>query len=109
MGYKNKTNKENDYITYPIKNLHISKTKRGQERVYDLSVEDDHSFVVGNYNVHNCYRIGQEENVTVYYPLFENTVDTLVWKVLQSKKSVINTIIGDIDDEKIIEDIVENL
>jgi SNF2 family DNA or RNA helicase len=109
LNSKNKTNKENDYITYPIKNLHISKTKRGQERVYDLSVEDDHSFVVGNYNVHNCYRIGQEENVTVYYPLFENTVDTLVWKVLQSKKSVINTIIGDIDDEKIIEDIVENL
>ena len=56
-----------------------------------------------------AYRIGQMKNVTIYYPLFDNTVDTLVWRVLKNKKSVINTIVGDINDEKIIENIIEEL
>ena len=56
-----------------------------------------------------AYRIGQIKDVTIYYPLFDDTVDTLVWKVLKNKKSIINTIVGDIDDEKIIENIIEEL
>jgi SWI/SNF-related matrix-associated actin-dependent regulator 1 of chromatin subfamily A len=53
-----------------------------------------------------AYRMGQENNVTVYYPLFEDTVDTLVWKSLQRKKEIIDTIIG---DETIINEILDNL
>ena len=53
-----------------------------------------------------AYRIGQEKNVTVYYPLFEDTVDTLVWGALQRKKEIIDTIIG---DETIINEILDNL
>jgi len=53
-----------------------------------------------------AYRMGQENNVTVYYPLFEDTVDTLVWKSLQRKKEIIDTIIG---DETIINEILGNL
>lgn len=56
-----------------------------------------------------AYRIGQLKNVVVYYPLFDDTVDTLVWGVLKNKKTVINTIIGDINDESIIENIIEDL
>ena len=53
-----------------------------------------------------AYRLGQEKNVTVYYPLFEDTVDTLVWKSLQRKKEIIDTIIG---DETVINEILDNL
>jgi len=53
-----------------------------------------------------AYRIGQEKNVTVYYPLFEDTVDTLVWRALQRKKEIIDTIIG---DETILKEILQNL
>lgn len=52
-----------------------------------------------------AYRIGQTKNVNVFYPLFDNTVDTLVWDILQNKKMVINTIMGDVNDN-IIEDII---
>jgi len=99
----NKILKKNNYILYPIKSLHISKPKRGQERVYDLSVEDDHSFVVGNYNVHNCYRIGQKNDVNVYYQLFDDTISIRMWNMLNNKKDVISTIIGDkkMTDEEI--------
>jgi hypothetical protein len=85
------------YITYPIKSINISKPKKSEERVYDLSVEDDNSFVVGIYNVHNCYRIGQKETVNIYYMLMYNTIDTLVWDILNEKKKIIGTIMGEDD------------
>ncbi len=91
----NRVYKIGDYITYPIKSLHISKPKRGEERVYDLSVEDDHSFIVGNYNVHNCFRIGQKNDVNVYYQLFDNTISTRMWEMLNNKKDIISTIMGE--------------
>jgi len=84
----------NGYITFPIKSITISKPKRGEERVYDLSVEDDHSFVVGNYNVHNCYRIGQKNNVSVYYQMFKDTISIPMWYTIMNKMDVINQIIG---------------
>ena len=107
----NRINKINEYITYPIKSLYISKPKRGEERVYDLSVEDDHSFVVGNYNVHNCYRIGQKNDVNVFYQLFDDTISIRMWSMLNNKKDVISTIIGDkkISEEEIIAIMAEQL
>lgn len=41
---------EDDYIWYPIKDI----TYVGKENVYDIEVEDDHSFTVQNTIVHNC-------------------------------------------------------
>lgn len=54
------------------------------------------------------HRIGQTKDVVVYYPLIDDTVDTLVWRVLQNKKSIINTIIGDVDDG-VIETIIKEI
>lgn len=107
----NRILKQDGYIIYPIKSLHISKPQRGKERVYDLSVEDDHSFVVGNYNVHNCFRIGQKNDVNVYYQLFENTVSTRMWNILNNKKNIISTIIGDkkLSEEELLEIITDKL
>ena len=107
----NRILKEDGYIIYPIKSLHISKPQRGEERVYDLSVEDDHSFVVGNYNVHNCYRIGQKNDVNVYYQLFDDTISIRMWNMLNNKKDVISTIIGDkkMSEEELIAIMTERL
>lgn len=107
----NRIYKIGDYITYPIKSLHISKPKRGEERVYDLSVEDDHSFIVGNYNVHNCFRIGQKNDVNVYYQLFDDTISTRMWDILKNKKEVINIILGEkeLTEEEITELLIEKL
>lgn len=41
-----------------------------------------------------AYRMGQKNNVTVYYQLFLDSVSIRIWEVLKNKKDVIETIIG---------------
>lgn len=55
------------------------------------------------------YRIGQNNNVSVYYQLFEDTISTRMWYTLKHKKNVINQIIGKNDDniDEIVNDIIE--
>jgi SWI/SNF-related matrix-associated actin-dependent regulator 1 of chromatin subfamily A len=52
-----------------------------------------------------AYRIGQNNNVNVYYQLFEDTISTRMWETLRTKKNIISTIIGDnqLSEEEIIE------
>ena len=42
-----------------------------------------------------AYRIGQKETVNIYYMLIDDTIDTLVWNILNEKKKVIGTIMGE--------------
>ena len=41
-----------------------------------------------------AFRIGQVNDVNVYYHLFENTISTRMWETLKNKKEVINQILG---------------
>ena len=42
-----------------------------------------------------AFRIGQKNDVNVYYQLFDNTISTRMWEMLNNKKDVISTIMGD--------------
>ena len=42
-----------------------------------------------------AYRYGQKNNVLVYYPLFENTIEGIIYDILQNKKRIISTVLGD--------------
>ena len=53
-----------------------------------------------------AYRIGQNKTVNIYYMLIDDTIDTLVWNILNEKKKIIGTIIGDDD---IIKDFINKL
>ena len=44
-----------------------------------------------------AYRIGQNKTVNIYYMLIDDTIDTLVWNILNEKKKIIGTIMGDDD------------
>lgn len=44
-----------------------------------------------------AYRIGQKETVNIYYMLIDDTIDTLVWDILNEKKKIIGTIMGEND------------
>lgn len=44
-----------------------------------------------------AYRIGQNKTVNIYYMLIDDTIDTLVWNILNEKKKIIDTIMGDDD------------
>ena len=42
-----------------------------------------------------AFRIGQKNDVNVYYQLFMNTISTRMWDMVHSKRDIISTIIGD--------------
>ena len=54
------------------------------------------------------YRIGQKDNVTVYYQLFEDTITTRMWYTLKYKKNIIDRILGvKVADDEIITEYIE--
>jgi len=42
-----------------------------------------------------AYRYGQKNNVLVYYPIFENTIESVIYDILNKKKKIIGTVMGD--------------
>lgn len=50
-----------------------------------------------------AFRIGQKNDVNIYYQLFMDTISTRMWDTLNSKKDIITTIVGDkkLTDEEI--------
>ena len=53
-----------------------------------------------------AYRIGQSNDVNVYYQLFEDTISTRMWEMLRNKKDVISTIMG---EKKLTDDEITDL
>ncbi len=52
------------------------------------------------------YRLGQRENVTVYYNLFSDTIVTKMWHTLKRKKDIINQIMSANEN---MSDVIENV
>jgi SWI/SNF-related matrix-associated actin-dependent regulator 1 of chromatin subfamily A len=42
-----------------------------------------------------AYRYGQKNNVLVYYPIFDNTIEAIIYDIVNAKKKVIATVMGD--------------
>lgn len=77
------------------------------ERVWDLTVEDDESYVVGMAAVHNCHRIGQD-NPSLYTTLIASgTLDEPIQRILNRKTRVLERAIGDTDDSVAVLDDVD--
>ena len=58
-----------------------------------------------------AFRIGQNNDVNVYYQLFDNTISTRMWEMLNNKKDVISTIMGEktLTEDEITTLLVEQL
>jgi SWI/SNF-related matrix-associated actin-dependent regulator 1 of chromatin subfamily A len=52
-----------------------------------------------------AYRIGQNKTVNIYYMLIADTIDDLMWRILNNKKRVIGTIMG---ESELIEEFIKN-
>ena len=73
---------------------------------------NDLSFVPGDLSQaeDRAYRYGQKNNVLVYYPIFENTIEGSIYDIVNSKKSVIETVMGDnLDKGDIVEQIMNKI
>lgn len=60
-------------------------------------IMNDLSFVPAHHSQaeDRAYRYGQKNSVLVYYPLFENTIERIVYNILQKKKNIIDQVMGD--------------
>jgi len=57
------------------------------------------------------FRIGQKNDVNVYYQLFMDTISVRMWETLKNKKDVIDTIMGDnkLTEEEITISLMDNI
>ena len=90
---------ENEKITVFVGNIKaagvgITLTSAEAVIMNDLSfLPSDHSQAEDR-----AYRYGQKNNVLVYYPIFENSIEGIIYDILNQKKNVIATVMGDIQN-----------
>lgn len=63
----------------------------------EVVIVNDLSFVPGDMSQaeDRAFRIGQKKNVSVYYPIFENTIEGVIYDIVNEKKRNISTVLGD--------------
>lgn len=85
---------------------HPSKNAGMRERVYDLTVDTDESFIVGHTIVHNCHRIGQRNAVTIQHVLLDESLDATMIQTIISKQEVLDKALdaelGKISDQPVL-------
>jgi SWI/SNF-related matrix-associated actin-dependent regulator of chromatin subfamily A-like protein 1 len=56
------------------------------------------------------YRYGQKSNVSVYYPIFENTIEGVIYDILNKKKNIFETVMGDnVGRAEIVQEIMNQI
>ena len=60
-------------------------------------IMNDLSFVPADHSQaeDRAYRYGQKFSVSVYYPIFENTIEGIIYNILTNKKNIFETVMGD--------------
>jgi len=78
----------------------------------EVTIMNDLSFVPSDHAQaeDRSFRIGVKKNVIIYYPIFENTIDKLVYNILNKKKNIIDQVMGEGDwDESLFNELLENI
>ena len=78
----------------------------------EVVIMNDLSFVPADHSQgeDRAYRYGQKNSVLVYYPVFENTVEKIIYNILQKKKNVIDQVMGDGEySESFSKDLIKQL
>jgi SNF2 family DNA or RNA helicase len=102
---------ENDKIKVFIGNLKaagVGITLTAAEAV----IMNDLSFVPADHAQaeDRAYRYGQKSNVSIFYPLFDNTIEGVIYDILNKKKNIISTVMGDNEDKGgILEEILNSI
>ena len=73
---------------------------------------NDLSFVPGDMSQaeDRAYRYGQKNNVLVYYPIYENTIEGIIYAIVNDKKKNISTVLGDkVEYSDVAEEILKRI
>ena len=101
------------FQTDPKVKVFISNLKAGGVGITLTEAEavifNDLSFVPAEHSQgeDRAYRYGQKNNVLIYYPIFDNTIEIQMYNIINKKKRIINNIIG--DEEETINSFGEEL
>lgn len=87
IGNARLNDQDDDYVYRPIRKV---ETRYDRVKVYDLTVEDDHSFTVGFSTVHNCHRIGQDSTVLVQHIVVDGSIDARMAHTLVRKQYIMD-------------------
>jgi len=102
---------ENDKIKVFVGNMKaagVGLTLTAAEAV----IINDLSFVPGDMSQaeDRAYRIGQKNSVLVHYPIFENTIEGIVYDIVNTKKQNIEIVMGDnINSADLVEEILNRI
>jgi intein/homing endonuclease len=83
------------FVCLPVVSVETCIESSKDKMVYDLTVENDESFVVGRAIVHNCHRIGQKSVVSVINFVCKDTIEERIRLVLYAKNVVSSEALGD--------------
>jgi SWI/SNF-related matrix-associated actin-dependent regulator 1 of chromatin subfamily A len=78
----------------------------------EVTIMNDLSFVPSDHAQaeDRSFRIGVKKNVIIYYPIFENTIDKLVYNILNKKKNIIDQVMGEGEfSESLFNELLENI
>ena len=78
----------------------------------EVVIMNDLSFVPADHSQgeDRAYRYGQKNSVLVYYPVFDNTIEKIIYNILQRKKNVIDQVMGDGEySESFSKDLIKEL
>jgi len=78
----------------------------------EVVVMNDLSFVPAHHaqGEDRCFRMGQKKCVSILYPIFENTIEMIVYNILEKKKNIIDEVMGDGEySESFTTDLVKEL
>jgi SWI/SNF-related matrix-associated actin-dependent regulator 1 of chromatin subfamily A len=100
----------------PKKKVFVSNLKAGGVGITLTAAEavvmNDISFVPSDHGQaeDRAYRYGQKNSVSVYYPIFENTFERIIYEMLSRKKNVIDAVMGDVEfDEEFTATLLKQL
>jgi len=87
---------ENDKVKVFVGNL-VSAGTAITLTAAQVVIMNDLDFVPANHAQaeDRAFRIGQSKTVNVYYPIAQDTIDEMMYEMLQKKKRIINTVVGD--------------
>lgn len=78
----------------------------------DTVIFNDLSFVPSDHSQaeDRAFRYGQKNNVLVYYPIFENTIEGIIYDILSKKQSIIDVVMGDnVEKVDIVQEIMSRI
>ena len=105
MSKEERQKSVDEFQTNPKIKIFISNLKAGGVGITLTQAEavimNDLSFVPSDHSQaeDRAFRIGQKKNVSCFYPIFDNTLERIIYNILQKKKNVIDTVMGDISIE----------